>query len=90
MTIELKQLGTILQTRFDAASVREKMGIAWGKGEKLVLDFDKVEIISQAFADECFTKFLEEEEISYQEFSEGFIFKSASPVVRTRIDKAIR
>jgi hypothetical protein len=87
-TIELKSLGPFLHTRFEAASVREKLVDAWLAGDRLTLDFNKVEMMSSSFADECFGKLAQELGIASNELYKHFDFKNVSPIIRTRIDKA--
>jgi hypothetical protein len=88
LTIELKNLGSFLHTRFDAATIREKIVTAWKSGESLVLDFDKVEMISPSFADECFGKLVNELNLSAGEVEETLKFKNLSPIISMRIRSA--
>lgn len=89
MTIEFKLLGSVLHTRFDAASIREKIYLAWREGNSLVLDFNKIEMMSHSFADECFGKLAEDMHIAPFELYNKFEFKNTSPIIKKKIDSAL-
>ncbi len=88
MTIEFRHLGTFLHTRFDAAAVREKMVAAWKLGNALTLDFNKVEMMSPSFADECFGRLIKELDITASDLYKKFDFKNTSPIIRNQIEQA--
>jgi hypothetical protein len=56
-------------------------------GQKIVVDFDGVPLVSSSFADEVFAKLFVE--MGAMRFMRSFEFKNASSTVQALIDKAI-
>ena len=55
---KFKQFGEYLGTRQLGANVREQLLPLIDGDEKVVLDFEGVEVVSNSFADECLAKLL--------------------------------
>ena len=55
-TIELKKIGSSLGTRNLGAKVRMSILEKIATNEKIFLDFDQVDVVSNSFANECFGK----------------------------------
>jgi|SRR5215467_14970173 len=51
-----EELGPVLAGRNVAASLRDRVEAALGRGEEVLLDFDGVDAMSPSFADELFAK----------------------------------
>ena len=58
VTFKFNQFGEYLGTRMLGASVREKLLPLINGEEKVILDFKGVDVVSNAFADECLAKLL--------------------------------
>lgn len=58
MLIVFNQLGKDLGTRVLGQEIRLRVEKAFSNGDFVSFDFDKVELISHSFADECFGKLL--------------------------------
>ena len=51
-----EELGPVLAGRNVAASLRDRVETALGRGEEVLLDFEGVDAMSPSFADELFAK----------------------------------
>jgi hypothetical protein len=58
VTFKFNQFGEYLGTRMLGVSVREQLLPLINSGEKVVLDFEGVDVVSNSFADECLAKLL--------------------------------
>ena len=58
ITFKFNQFGIYLGTRMLGASAREKLLPLIDSNDKVVLDFEGVEVVSNSFADECIAKLL--------------------------------
>lgn len=58
VTFKFNQFGEHLGTRMLGADVREQLLPLIGGDEKVVLDFEGVDVVSNSFADECLAKLL--------------------------------
>ena len=58
VTFKFNQYGEYLGTRQLGASVREQLLPLINGEEKVVLDFEGVDVVSNSFADECLAKLL--------------------------------
>lgn len=58
ITFKFNQFGENLGTRMLGADVRERLLPLIEGGEKVVLDFEGVDVVSNSFADECLAKLL--------------------------------
>ncbi|MBK9982645.1 MAG: STAS-like domain-containing protein [Saprospiraceae bacterium] len=88
MKIEFKDIGNHLGTRSEARELRSFIISAMQKGQRVVFDFDKVEIISNSFADECFAKLTEE--FNLDRIKSQTHFQNASPFVRAVIANSFK
>lgn len=57
-TLLFKEFGSSLGTRFLGLNIRNKILQDLNAGNRVVFDFEGVELISNSFADECFGKLL--------------------------------
>lgn len=78
-TIKFVEIGTSLGTRILAAKVRENV-LENIEHEKIVFDFEGVDVITNSFANECFAKILNS--VSIQTFREKFAFVNANDFVQ--------
>lgn len=88
MLIEFGLIGTHLGTRFDGASVREKIISSFGETDKFVFDFTGVETVSNSFADECFAKLIFNFEM--EEIKAKTTFQNVSPFIKAIISNAFK
>ena len=51
--VNVSEKGTNLGTRSDGGEIRNKIMSEINKGEKVILDFSHVDLVSGSFADEC-------------------------------------
>lgn len=58
MTIHFNKYGDSLGTRQLGAQIRSEIELLLAKNEKLIFDFDGVQLIANSFADECFGKLI--------------------------------
>jgi hypothetical protein len=58
VTFKFNQFGEYLGTRMLGESVREKLLPLINGKEKVILDFEGVDVVSNSFADECLAKLL--------------------------------
>lgn len=58
VTFKFNQFGEYLGTRMLGESVREKLLPLINGNEKVILDFEGVDVVSNSFADECLAKLL--------------------------------
>lgn len=58
ITFKFNQFGEYLGTRMLGASVREQLLPLIDGEEKVILDFEGVDVVSNSFADECLAKLL--------------------------------
>lgn len=56
--IRLQNIGTLLETRFSGAAVREKIERMFNDTQEIILDCNGVEVVTKSFADECYAKLL--------------------------------
>lgn len=83
MTINFKNIGTSLGTRFLGQKFRMGIEEALSKNEFVVFDFDGVDFISHSFADECFGKLLLE--IKLSDLKQKTTFKNANELIKKTI-----
>ena len=83
MTINFKNSGTSLGTRFLGQKFRLEIEESLSKNEFVVFDFNGVDFISHSFADECFGKLLLE--IKLSDLKEKTTFKNANELIKRTI-----
>ena len=87
MLIKFKEIGSSFGTRTLGKKIREKEVKSFNASEKVIFDFEDVELISNSFADECFGKLIEEFGL---EFTKNMTtFKNANNLVALVLKKAI-
>lgn len=79
-TIKFVEIGTSLGTRNLAAKLRERILQNLEQKEKVVFDFEGVDVITNSFANECFAKMLEK--ISSDTFKKKFAFINANDFIQ--------
>lgn len=80
--------GAILVTRNLGAHVREKLLETLSKADKVVLDFDGVEMVGNSFADECLGKLLLV--FSLEELQRNTTFRGLDGISRKSVSAALR
>lgn len=58
--INFKDYGSHLSTRDLGQVVRKKILDDWTNCSKIIFNFEKVDVVTNSFADECFAKILDE------------------------------
>ena len=82
--IKLRELaGANPSSRFSGASVRRRMASRLTRADKVILDFEGVESVSEPFVDECFSKL--NRDMGYGLIGHKAILKNASPYVESII-----
>jgi len=79
-TIKFIEIGTSLGTRNLAAKLRGDILENLEQKDKIVFDFEGVDVITNSFANECFAKLLEN--ISATTFKEKFAFINANDFIQ--------
>lgn len=88
MVIKFNEIGESLGTRHLGENVRKQISEKlFNNSEKIIFDFDGVEIISNSFADECFGKLVEEYGLDF--VRKRSTFRNVNTIVETIIRKAI-
>ncbi len=87
LTIQFGLIGKNLSARFSGAECRGEIMPELTKGRKVICNFNGVESVSNAFADECFGKLLNTFESST--IRDLIIYKETIPFVRYNITQAI-
>ena len=80
--------GPILVTRNLGAHVREELLITLSKADKVVLDFDGVEMVGNSFADECLGKLLLT--MSFDELRQRTTFHGLAGLSKISVSAALR
>ncbi len=88
MRILFSHKGRHLSTRIDGAHSRREIEAAIERGEKVELDFDGVEVVSNSFADECFAKLMFEFDLPRVKAHTTFI--NASPFIKAVIANSFK
>jgi len=83
MTINFKNIGNSLATRFLGQEFRMDIELALSKNEFVVFDFEGVVFISHSFADECFGKLLLS--IKLSELKQKTTFQNANELIKKTI-----
>lgn len=83
MTINFKNTGNNLATRFLGQEFRMDIELALSKNEFVVFDFEGVVFISHNFADECFGKLLLT--IKLSELKQKTTFQNANELIKKTI-----
>jgi len=88
MRILFSHKGKHLSTRIDGEFFRREIETAIERSEKVVLDFEGVEVISNSFADECFAKLI----FAFDLFQvkEYTTFVNASPFIKAVIANSFK
>lgn len=88
MHILFSHKGKHLSTRIDGEFFRREIEQAIERGERVQLDFDGVEVVSNSFADECFAKLI----FSFDLFhvKEYTTFVNASPFIKAVIANSFK
>lgn len=82
------QYGAYLGTRPLGARVREDLKKIMEQEEKVILDFDGVEVVANSFADECLGKLLLE--MSLEELQSKTTFRNLEGLPRISVSVALR
>ena len=85
---KFNQFGTNLGTRMLGASVRERLRPLFSDTEKVVLDFEGVDVVSNSFADECLAKLLLS--MSLEELKQHTTFRGLNDFARKNIALAFK
>ena len=88
MIIEFGHIGKHLGTRIAGAAMRSKIIDAIQIDEKVVFDFQGVEVVSNSFADECFAKLTLS--FSFEHVKESTHFQNTSPFIKSVIANSFR
>ena len=85
---KFNQFGSNLGTRMLGADVREKLVPLLNTEEKVILDFEGVDVVSNSFADECLAKLLLT--MSLEELKKCTTFRGLNDFVRKNIALAFK
>ena len=85
---QFNQFGPNLGTRMLGADVREQLMPLLNAEEKVVLDFEGVEVVSNSFADECLAKLLLT--MSLEELKQRTTFRGLNDFARKNIALAFK
>ena len=85
---KFNQFGSNLGTRMLGADVREKLVPLLNVKEKVVLDFEGVDVVSNSFADECLAKLLLT--MSLDELKQCTTFRGLNDFARKNIALAFK
>lgn len=88
VVFKFKDIGSALGTRQLGARVREMLLPLIRENEKVVLDFEGVNVVSNSFADECLAKLLLV--MSFDELKQRTTFVSLNDFARRNIAIAFR
>lgn len=80
--------GTDFGTRDMGQKLRQKLMELIGSGEKVVLDFTGVNVVSNSFADECIAKLLLE--MSLEELKRRTTFRGLNPLAERSVLVALQ
>ncbi len=82
------EYGTDFGTREMGRKLREKLLLLIHGGEKVVLDFTGVNVVSNSFADECIAKLLME--MSLDELKQHTTFRGLNPMAERSVLVALQ
>ena len=88
ITFKFKEIGENLGTRQLGAKVREQLLPLISANDKVVFDFEGVNVVSNSFADECLAKLLFS--MSFEELKQRTTFVSVNDFARKNIAIAFR
>ena len=88
VTFKFREVGDALGTRQLGAQVRERLLPLIENNDKVVLDFEGVNVVSNSFADECLAKLLLV--MSFEELKRRTTFTSVNDFARRNIAIAFR
>ena len=88
VTFKFREIGESLGTRQLGARVREQLLPLITTNEKVVFDFEGVDVVSNSFADECLAKLLLF--MSFEELKQRTTFVSVNDFARRNIAIAFR
>ena len=88
VTFKFREVGDALGTRQLGAQVRERLLPLIESNDKVVLDFEGVNVVSNSFADECLAKLLFS--MSFEELKQRTTFTSVNDFARKNIAIAFR
>jgi hypothetical protein len=90
VVIKFSEINTSLGTRKLGNNIREQviMGIGNKPDEKVIFDFEDIEVISHSFADECFGKLVEI--FGLEKTKQHTTFKNTNNIVSMVIKQAIQ
>ena len=88
VTFKFNQFGENLGTRMLGADVRERLLPLIDGNEKVVLDFEGVDVVSNSFADECLAKLLFT--MSLNELKQRTTFRGLNDFARKNIALAFK
>ena len=86
--MKFNQFGENLGTRMLGAEAREKLMSMFNDDEKVVLDFEGVEVVSNSFADECLAKLLLH--MSLEELKQRTTFRGLNDFAKKNIALAFK
>ena len=87
MIIELRESGSSLGTRLFGAKLRSKIEQSIKDGNKITLNFEGVDVVSNSFADECFGKLLFSFELSV--IKKNIVIRNANDFIKHVIKIAL-
>ena len=87
--VVLKKETTSFGSRIAGTPIRNKLVnlVRWCPGQRIIIDFDGIHLISSSFADEVMGKLFKE--LGPMTFAQRLEFKNVEPTVRQLLDKAI-
>ncbi|MBO6118786.1 MAG: STAS-like domain-containing protein [Bacteroidales bacterium] len=89
MTVfRFKDFGENLGTRMLGSSVREKLLPLILASDKVVLDFEGVDVVSNSFADECIAKLLLQ--MSFEELKQKTTFRNVNDFAKKNIALSLK
>lgn len=88
MHILFSDRGRHLSTRIDGAFFRREIEQAIERGDKVRLDFEGVDVVSNSFADECFAKLVFAFDLPH--VKEHTTFVNASPFIKAVIANSFK
>lgn len=88
VTFKFKEISNSLGTRQLGCQVREQLLPLIASNDKVVLDFEGVNIVSNSFADECLAKLLLS--MSFEELKQRTTFVSVNEFAKRNIAIAFR
>jgi hypothetical protein len=88
MQVKFKRFGAHLDNRFNGGAVRDEIVKRFKDENRLLLDFEGIETVSNSFADESYAKLALDFDV--EEIKRKTEFVNASPFIRVVFGNALR